>query len=130
MPPSPPCHVLIVDDSAISRRVLAAMVEVAGHRCSLANDGAAALAAIGAAAPDVILMDAVMPELDGYATTRALRALPGRAGRVPVIGLTAGLGAAERAAFAAAGADLALAKPASPEEIAAAIAAVRTARAA
>lgn len=128
--PSAACHVLIVDDSAVGRRILAVMLEAAGHRCSFAADGHAALAAVAAAPPDVMLVDAVMPGLDGYATIRALRALPPPAGTVPAIGLTAGLGEAERAAFAAAGATLALGKPVTPAALAGAIAAARAQRAA
>ncbi|HUN43208.1 MAG TPA: response regulator [Acetobacteraceae bacterium] len=83
-------RVLVVDDVASNRKLAEAVLRQAGCVVQLAEDGAMAVAALAAGAvPDVVLMDVFMPDLDGIAATRQIRALPGRAGKVPIIGLTA-----------------------------------------
>ncbi|HVV92466.1 MAG TPA: response regulator [Hyphomicrobiales bacterium] len=116
-----PLAVLVVDDSAVSRYVLASIVESLGHRCRVAAGGEMALAMLLNRPADVVLMDAVMPGLDGFATARAVRALP--AGQRPraIIGVSAQTGARETAAFRAAGADTVLAKPVALDHLVAAL---------
>ena len=60
-----PGHVLIVDDDALNRRLLAKNLEDAGHRTTQIDNGFAALAAIQADHPDLVLLDIWMPDTDG-----------------------------------------------------------------
>jgi CheY-like chemotaxis protein len=102
-------RVLVVDDVAANRELAAAHLRRAGHEVVLADGGAAALALFGAQGCDLVLMDVMMPEMDGMEATRALRALPG--GQVPVLGLTAAATGDLRATCLAAGMDEVLPKP-------------------
>ncbi|WP_237152758.1 response regulator [Oryzibacter oryziterrae] len=79
--------VLIVDDSPEALGFLTEALEAAGITALVATSGAAALAIVERAVPDVILMDAVMPGLDGFETCRRLKA-GGPAAHVPVIFMT------------------------------------------
>jgi len=66
--------ILIVDDAAVDRRHLASILAAAGHLVLLAESGEQALVRARLDRPDAILMDVNMPELDGFATTRRLKA--------------------------------------------------------
>jgi DNA-binding NarL/FixJ family response regulator len=79
--------VLVVDDSPDTLRMLTDAIEDAGMTVLVAREGAQALAMIARVTPDVILMDAVMPGLDGFETTRQLKRDKGLA-HVPVIFMT------------------------------------------
>ena len=78
---------------------------------TVVGDGAAALAAMRAAAFDLVLLDVRMPGMNGLDTARAIRELPGRNGRIPIIALSAGAMKSEIDACLAAGMDGHLAKP-------------------
>ena len=65
-------HVLIVDDSPTERHVLQGMLERNGMKVSLATSGEEGVAQAKALIPDLILMDVVMPGLNGYQATRTL----------------------------------------------------------
>jgi predicted signal transduction protein with EAL and GGDEF domain len=79
--------VLLVDDDAVVRMVTAAGLKERGWRVIEADGGARALQLFEAERPQVIALDAVMPDLDGFATCERLRRLPGGA-HVPVVMLT------------------------------------------
>jgi len=112
--PGPTAHVLVVDDDKAVRESLRRSLEFNGFTVSLAADGAEALAGIGTVHPDVVVMDVMMPRLDGIETTRALRA----AGNdVPVLVLTARDAVGDRVAGLDAGADDYLTKPFALEEL-------------
>ncbi len=105
---------LVVDDDRAVRESLKRSLVFNGYDVHLAGDGAEALAGIGALAPDVVVMDVMMPKLDGLETTRALRA----AGNdVPVIVLTARDAVGDRVEGLDAGADDYLTKPFALEEL-------------
>ncbi|MET1754569.1 DNA-binding response regulator [Novosphingobium sp. RD2P27] len=89
MTPIAPPHdtVLVVDDTEESLRFLTDTLEGAGISVLVATTGDAALELLQHVLPDLILMDAVMPGLDGFETTRAIKALPGGS-NVPVIFMT------------------------------------------
>ena len=70
-------HCLIVDDSAVIRKVARRILEGISFRVSEAEDGEQALAACRAAMPDAVLLDWNMPVMDGYDFLKALRRLPG-----------------------------------------------------
>ncbi|MXO88756.1 ATP-binding protein [Alteraurantiacibacter aestuarii] len=90
---SPPvklaAHVLIAEDIATNRQVLASMLELTGCTFEFAEDGREAIVAVQNGDFDIILMDVNMPLLDGKEATRLIRQLPGAKGQVPVVGVTA-----------------------------------------
>jgi len=89
-PAAQPLHVLVAEDHATNRQVLAALLESMGHRTHFVADGDEAVAAVRAQRFDLVLMDLHMPGSDGIAATRAIRALPERrAATVPIVALTA-----------------------------------------
>jgi two-component system response regulator MprA len=108
--------VLVVDDDLSIRRMLERTLAAEGFAVDAVGDGGSALAAIERRMPDVVVLDVMMPGLDGLAVCRRLRA----AGLdVPILLLTARDGVAERVAGLDAGADDYVAKPVAPEELAA-----------
>ena len=115
-PPSPggKPRVLVVDDDRAVRESLRRSLEFNGYAVALATDGAEALAAIGSLAPDVVVMDVMMPRLDGVEATRALRT----AGNdVPILVLTARDAVGDRVEGLDAGADDYLTKPFALQEL-------------
>ena len=80
--------VLVVDDMALVRELLNAGLKGAGYETQCAADGHAALAAMKARIPDLVLLDLSMPGMGGLAVLESLRASPATA-KVPVILLTA-----------------------------------------
>jgi signal transduction histidine kinase/ActR/RegA family two-component response regulator len=123
-------EVLVVDDNAANREVSAAMLEALGARPVLAAGGAEALALLAARPFDLALMDCQMPDLDGFETTRRLRALEATRGatRLPVIAITAHAVEGYRERCLAAGMDDYLTKPITTERLATALARVLTPR--
>ncbi|GAA5155494.1 response regulator transcription factor [Nocardioides marinquilinus] len=108
MSAAPKPRVLVVDDDRAVRESLRRSLEFNGYDVHLAADGAEALAGIGGVGPDVVVMDVMMPRLDGLETTRALRA----AGHdLPIIVLTARDAVGDRVDGLDAGADDYLTKP-------------------
>lgn len=79
--------ILVVDDAPDSLRFLTDTLEGEGYAVRIARDGATALESLRAELPDLVLMDAVMPGIDGFDTTRRIKADPALA-RVPVIFMT------------------------------------------
>ena len=72
-----PLDILVVDDIQESRRALCALVSDLGHRATGADSGRAALDRVREGLPDLVLVDLLMPELDGFELTRLLRELTG-----------------------------------------------------
>jgi two-component system response regulator MprA len=114
-PTDQPRHrVLVVDDDKAVRDSLRRSLEFNGYEVALAADGAEALAGIGGIAPDAVVMDVMMPRLDGIEATRALRA----AGNdLPILVLTARDSVGDRVDGLDAGADDYLTKPFALEEL-------------
>ena len=81
-------QVLVVEDDPEMRELLARTLEREGHQVSAVGDGVAALAHVAASAPDVVLLDLVLPGMDGFEVLAALRRRPGGAG-IPVVVVTA-----------------------------------------
>ena len=88
MTPGPASRILIVDDTVENLQVLAGILRARGYPLNLARNGRQALEIARQAAPDLILLDIVMPEMDGFAACRELKADPALA-EIPVIFLTA-----------------------------------------
>ncbi len=80
--------VLVVDDDAGTRLLAEAALRKAGYDVVCAADGAEGVAACGRHRPDLVLMDAVMPGMDGFTAVRVIRRLPGGEGRVPIVMMT------------------------------------------
>ena len=66
-------HVLVADDIEASRLAVVALVESLGHGCEQASSGAQALRCIDEDPPDIVLLDLLMPDLDGFEVTRLIR---------------------------------------------------------
>ena len=107
-------RILVVDDEPAVRSSLARVLEQADYQVSVAVDGRDALHRVALDRPDAIVLDVVMPGIDGIEVTRHLRA--GR-DRTPVLLLTARGEVADRVAGLDAGADDYLAKPFALEEL-------------
>jgi adenylate cyclase len=109
-------HILVVDDVEKNARLLADVLAAKGYRTSKASSGEAALAAMAADPPDLVLLDVMMPGLDGYAVCRAIRADPQHA-MLPVVLVTALDPAQERVKGLEAGADDFISKPVNQAEL-------------
>jgi two-component system response regulator MprA len=106
--PAPRPRVLVVDDDKAVRESLRRSLEFNGYDVALAADGAEALAGMATSHPDVVVMDVMMPRLDGLETTRAMR----QAGHdLPILVLTARDAVGDRVEGLDAGADDYLTKP-------------------
>jgi CheY-like chemotaxis protein len=107
---------LIVDDQPDLRMLLRFTFADSGFEVREAADGEAALAACREAMPDVVLLDVMMPGIDGFEVCRRLKADPLASNTIVVL-MTASHQATERARAQSAGADLYFAKPFSPNEL-------------
>jgi PAS domain S-box-containing protein len=106
----PDSTVLIVDDEPLVRETIAEMLMVHGYRPALANSGSEAIARAVELVPDLILLDVIMPDIDGFEVCRRLRADPLLA-EVPIIMITALHDRASRLQGIEAGADDFISKP-------------------
>lgn len=109
-PVLPPARILVVDDVDANVLVLSKMVKVLGHQPFSAGDGLKAIEKAHAEKPDLILMDVMMPVMDGIEATRRLKADP-TTRLIPVVVVTALTDAKARQAAIEAGADDFLSKP-------------------
>ncbi|GJD95479.1 GAF domain-containing hybrid sensor histidine kinase/response regulator [Methylobacterium iners] len=114
-------RILVVDDVAINRDIAQAVLRSAGHAVDTASGGPEAVMAVQAASYDLILMDVQMPEMDGMAATRHIRALGGPAAATPIIALTANVLPHQVTAFREAGMNGHVGKPFKREELFAAV---------
>lgn len=104
--------ILVVDDNTTNQLLVEAQLKKLGHVCELAADGSEALERLESGRFDMVLMDCNMPVMDGYETTRRIRAAErGTGGHVPILALTASTLGANRDACERAGMDGLLAKP-------------------
>lgn len=117
-------RLLLAEDDDTNRLIATTVLTRLGYAVDCARDGREAIAAARAGAYDLVLMDVMMPEMDGLQAVRAIRALPPPAGAVPILALTANKEYA--VACAEAGMDGFVAKPFTPaslkESVAAALA--------
>jgi cyclic di-GMP phosphodiesterase len=115
---SSPARVLVVDDIAGNVNLLRALLERDGYAVVTAASGADALDSLADTQPDLVLLDVMMPGIDGFETCRRLKASP-RMRLVPVVLVTALYGSDDRIKGIDAGADDFLTKPFNPHELSA-----------
>ncbi len=115
-------HVLVAEDNEVNQHVVRAMLANLGHSCEVACDGLEVVAMVTAGHFDLVLMDIQMPNLDGMAATRRIRALGGGVAHIPIIALTANAMVEDREAYIEAGMNDHVSKPIELKELAEAIA--------
>lgn len=106
--------ILVVEDNPVNQRVNAWLLEREGHRVTVVGDGRQAVEAAAGGGFDAVLMDLAIPGMDGLEATRAIRALDGPAGKVPVIAITASALPGDIERCRAAGMDDHMPKPVNP----------------
>jgi class 3 adenylate cyclase len=111
-----PGRILVADDNAANVKLLEDLLRYHGYEVEAAFDGESALVALRARPPDLLLLDVLMPGLDGYDVCRAVRADPVLA-MLPVVMVTALGDREERVRGLDAGADDFLSKPLNPPEL-------------
>ena len=117
-------RILIVDDDPAIREVVRFALSRAGFEALQAADGTAGLAAAREALPDLIVLDVMLPEMDGTEMCRALRASGGPAASIPVLFLSSRDDEVDRVVGLEIGGDDYLTKPFSPRELVARVRAV------
>ncbi|MBM3128165.1 MAG: response regulator [Chloroflexi bacterium] len=110
-------RILVADDDAFIRQLVAFTLKTRGYEVLEARDGAAALALARQTLPDVVVLDVLMPELSGLEVTRALTQDPATA-HIPIVIVSANAQQADIAAGLASGAVAYLIKPFEPRALA------------
>jgi signal transduction histidine kinase/ActR/RegA family two-component response regulator len=112
-------NILLVEDHPINQKLAVSLIERAGHRVTLANNGEEGLHAAMRQAFDLVLMDMQMPVMDGLQATRAIRAHEAalQLARMPIAAMTANALPSDRQACEDAGMDDFLSKPFKAEEL-------------
>jgi CheY-like chemotaxis protein/anti-sigma regulatory factor (Ser/Thr protein kinase) len=109
-------RILLVEDNEVNQLIASRLLERMGHDVDIVSDGRQAVTAVERDDFDLVLMDCQMPNMDGYAATRAIRGLR-RGGALPIVAMTASVMAEERQRCLDAGMDDYLAKPVSAERL-------------
>lgn len=108
--------ILVIDDDRNLRKIIQTNLELAGYEVTTAANGAEALEILDTMQPDLVLVDVMMPAMDGYELTRRIRAHPSNT-RVPIIMLTAKGEVEDKLAGFDAGVDDYMTKPFGPQEL-------------
>ena len=111
-----PQRVLVVDDDPVIQRLLQVNFEMEDYVVLTASDGAEGLLKARTQRPDILLLDVMMPKMDGIAVAQALRADP-KTAHLPIIMLTAKAQAADIQAGRDVGVDIYVTKPFDPLEL-------------
>jgi PAS domain S-box-containing protein len=114
-------RVLVVEDNPVNQKVAARMLGNLGCRVDLAANGREALDLLSRLPYDVVFMDCMMPEMDGYDATAAIRRIPGPRSKTPVVAMTANAMQGDRERCLAAGMDDYISKPVRAEKLKAAL---------
>jgi two-component system, OmpR family, alkaline phosphatase synthesis response regulator PhoP len=109
-------HVLVVDDEVHVRRLVELHLERAGYRVTTASDGQEALDKVAAEHPDLVILDVIMPRVDGFEVLRRLKGNPETA-PIPVLMLTVRIWDSDIKEGWHSGAYAYLTKPFSPQEL-------------
>jgi len=110
-------RILVAEDNHVNQVVLLAILSKSEHKVDMVANGLEAVSAAKQAPYDLILMDIMMPEMDGMTATRNIRNLPGEIGQVPIIALTANAMKGDREKYLDAGMSDYLSKPVTPEKV-------------
>ena len=110
-------NILCAEDNPYGRVVMNTILTEFGHRVDFVETGEAALAAVDRGRYDVVLMDLMLPGLSGLEVTRRIRALPGAARQIPVIGITGRDEPMSEDAARASGMNFYFTKPVSPSKL-------------
>jgi CheY-like chemotaxis protein len=110
-------RLLVVDDNPVNQKVAVKMLEKLGYRVDVADNGKEALAALARHSYHLTFMDCQMPELDGFETTKFIRAHETRERRLPIIAMTANAMDSDRDQCLAAGMDDFVTKPVQNQEL-------------
>jgi signal transduction histidine kinase/DNA-binding NarL/FixJ family response regulator/HPt (histidine-containing phosphotransfer) domain-containing protein len=113
-----PLSILVVDDNPVNRKLALLLLKRLGYRADVAASGEEALRMVDTHGHDVVFMDVQMPGMDGYAATRAIRALPALSVQPWIIAMTAHARRKDREACLAAGMNDFVSKPIVPERLA------------
>jgi signal transduction histidine kinase/ActR/RegA family two-component response regulator len=116
--PAAPMTILAAEDNVVIQKVLRSLLTKQGHTVDVVSNGREALEALDRRRYDLVLMDAEMPEVDGWAATAAIREreASGQA-RLPIVAMTAHAMAGDEARCLAAGMDAYLTKPIRPDHL-------------
>ena len=117
----PSARVLLAEDNPVNQKVAALTLRRLGYRPDVVANGSQAVLAVRRAPYDVVLMDIMMPVMDGLEATRQIKADPGPHPPPAIVALTANAMEGDRQQCLDAGCDDYLAKPVAPEELAATI---------
>jgi CheY-like chemotaxis protein len=119
-----PLRVLLCDDNAINQKVASRLLQQMGYQADLAGNGLEALASLERQAYDLIFMDVMMPEMNGFEATAAIRArqkqhteFPNYGPSLIIVAMTANAMQGDREKCLAAGMDDYIAKPVRPEDV-------------
>ena len=110
-------RILLAEDNITNRMVAVTRLEMYGHRVDQVASGVEALQMVQTAPYDLLLVDVMMPEMDGLECTRRIRALPGEERNIPIVAMTANVFSHHREACRAAGMDDFLGKPFTPAQL-------------
>ncbi len=114
-------RILLAEDNATNRLVAVTRLKMMGHRVDSVASGQEAIEAVRSVPYDLVLMDVMMPEMDGLTATRAIRGLQGAAADIPIVAMTANVFLQHQQECVAAGMDDFLGKPIMPQQLAAVI---------
>jgi len=103
-------HVLVVEDNAVNRMLIASYLDEFGLSQEMVGSGASALLSVASKRYDLVLMDVMMPDLDGVEATKRIRALHAPASEVPIVALVSAK-KGDRGAYLSAGMNAYVSKP-------------------
>lgn len=109
--------ILVAEDDEINRVVIANFLQPDGHKVSFAFNGVDAVLAVRRQSFDLILMDVMMPGMDGPTATTRIRGMDGPSARIPIIALTANAMSGDRERYMAAGMNGYVSKPINRREL-------------
>ncbi len=112
-----PLRILLVEDNAVNQRLATKLLEKLECQSEIAANGREALSRLAQGSYDLILMDCQMPEMDGYETTRQIRASESAFAGIPIIAMTANAMRGDREKCLSAGMNDYLTKPIKAEEL-------------